>query len=640
MKNPLRRIERSITLRLSLGILMVVIVVFATALGFLFIRSRALVKQEAINRATRALAGTALRVEGYLNEVEDATNNTEWLILQHTVPDSLPHYTHRIVQLNPNIKGSVITMEPNYFPQQGRNFSAYSVRLADTVATTINTQHEYYSLSWYKVPRQRNESCWVDPFIDTHEGEFSSDELVTSYCKPLHNEKGQFIGVISTGLSLQWLSKIITEKKPYPHSYCIMLGTDGTYYVHPDPSKLYHQTIFTAISAHLNPDIVSLGHEMMSAKTGHLRVHIEGEPSLVFYQPIAQTGWSIALVCPESDIFSSYTRLIYILIPLIVIGLILLLIVCKKIISHQLRPLDQLAQLTHNIALRHYDQRIPHTIRLDMVGQLQNSFASMQESIDQHISHLHQMNEQTEERNRELVTASQLAQEADQQKNAFLQDVSHQIRTPLNIIVGFMQVLRDTFPLLSPEELDSFTDTMKQNSTTVLRMVQMFFDISRIGDILKLELTDVVNINEIARKALQGFHDKLPHDVPIRFHTSLPDTATVHTNGTYLHRTLRELLFNEKKFAAQSDISFIVETTPSTESEQRLRFILQDTGKGIPANEREHIFEPFIKLDYYSEGLGLGLGLSRQAAQLLGGTLTLDPTYTQGARFILEIPLR
>ena len=98
MKNPLRRIERSITLRLSLGILMVVIVVFATALGFLFIRSRALVKQEAINRATRALAGTALRVEGYLNEVEDATNNTEWLILQHTVPDSLPHYTHRIVQ--------------------------------------------------------------------------------------------------------------------------------------------------------------------------------------------------------------------------------------------------------------------------------------------------------------------------------------------------------------------------------------------------------------------------------------------------------------------------------------------------------------------------------------------------------------
>ena len=69
-----------------------------------------------------------------------------------------------------------------------------------------------------------------------------------------------------------------------------------------------------------------------------------------------------------------------------------------------------------------------------------------------------------------------------------------------------------------------------------------------------------------------------------------------------------------------------------------IRIIVEDTGPGIAPDDRERIFEPFVKLNNFDEGLGLGLGLSKQHAQNLGGTLTLDPSYTHGARFILEFP--
>ena len=94
------------------------------------------------------------------------------------------------------------------------------------------------------------------------------------------------------------------------------------------------------------------------------------------------------------------------------------------------------------------------------------------------------------------------------------------------------------------------------------------------------------------------------------------------------------MLLNAKKFASDKQVNMLVRVVDET----KLQFIVEDKGKGISEEERGHIFDPFVKLDSFSEGLGLGLGLSLHHARLLGGNLTLDPTYKEGARFILEIP--
>ena len=208
MKSPFYHINRSLSLKLCLGILLFVVIVFILSLGFLFERSRAMVRQEGIAHAELMLDNISQRVMGYLNEVEVATNNIEWLVLENLRPDSLLNYSRRVVEQNPNINGCSITMEPGYFPELGRNFSAYSLRDHDSIETVLEAPYNYYEKVWYRTPREKNEACWVDPYNDYNEGTLSSPVMIASYCLPLKDQNGYCIGVIATDLSITWRSPI------------------------------------------------------------------------------------------------------------------------------------------------------------------------------------------------------------------------------------------------------------------------------------------------------------------------------------------------------------------------------------------------------------------------------------------------
>lgn len=634
MKSPVYHINRSLSLKLCFGILLCVVVVFTISLGFLFERSRRMVKQEAVAHAEHVLANISLRVRGYLDEVEISTENIEWLVMENLEPDSLFNYARRVVEQNPNVNGCSITMEPDFFPQYGRNFSVYSLRDHDSIVSVFEKPYNYYEKVWYKTPREKNQACWVDPYNDFNEDALSSPVMIASYCKPLKTNDGDFVGVIATDLSIKWLSQTISAEKPYPSAYYLMLGSDGHYFVHPDRVKLVHESIFSVVDAREHQDIITLGHEMTSGKKGNMRVNIDGEPCIVVYQPLQGTQWSIAMVCPEDEITSSYSRMAYFLLPILIIGLLLMLVVCWKVIQHFIRPLDQLAQQSRQITDGNYDEPLPPSTRKDVVGTLQNGFISMQKSIGEQIANIKKVNEETEQRNNELLAANTLIEDADHRKASFIHDVSIQIRTPLNIIAGFMQVLRETYSVLPPEEVATFTEMMKQNTATIHRMANMIFDVSRLDPQQKLDVSKEVAVFPVVQEAINTFQEKDTADaVDFNFQTDLVDDYTIHTNRLYLLRVLRELLLNAKKFSSDKKVNFTVDV-----KDNMLRFIVEDKGVGIAQAEQEHVFAPFVKLDNFSEGLGLGLGLAQHNARLLGGNLSLDPTYTEGARFILEIP--
>ena len=131
-----KHIRQSLSTKLCLDILFVVVLIFSLSLGFLYWQSRNIIRQEAIDEASHVLDNTALRVKGYMVEVETATRNILWLVNLHTHDqDSLLKYTHRIVANHPNTNGCSITMEPDFYPGDEYGFSAYSVRL-DNHSTT------------------------------------------------------------------------------------------------------------------------------------------------------------------------------------------------------------------------------------------------------------------------------------------------------------------------------------------------------------------------------------------------------------------------------------------------------------------------------------------------------------------------
>lgn len=636
-------VRRAFARKLSIGILLLAIPIFVVSLGILFTQSRHMIRLEAVGRANSVLNSTMQRISRNLLTIETATNAYSWLIERSLQPDSLLAYSRRVVQLNPHIDGCSISAEPDVFPQYGKYFSVYTVRETDTITTVIEEEYDYFSKIWYKTPRDLNKPCWVAFFDESDSLELTIDGMVASYGRPLYNADNRFVGIVSTDLSLLHLSKLISVEKPYPNSYFMMIDDQGRYFVHPDSTKLFTQTIFSGADPRRQTDLIALGHEMTAGNQGRMNAVIDGVSCLVCYKPVPGTSWSLAIVCPDSDVLASYHRLTYIVIPLLIIGLLVIVTLCSRAVGQTIHPLNELLDKTQSIAAGNMEVYIPHTQREDVIGNLQNSFATMLQSLNFHMGIVRYSSYQTKLRNEELEHATKLVQEADRQKTAFIQNVTHQIRTPLNIIMGFAQILgKESEDQLIEEEVKSLTSTMAHNSRLLSRIVLMLFDSSDSGTTKeKIEAAkhESVPCNDVAREAVSYVKVYYPN-LYIYFLSEVADDFCIETNRFFLMLSLRELLYNAAKYSDQQNISLRITHSRLSKGHAggSVQFIVEDTGKGIAPEDRESIFKFFTKVDDLSQGLGLGLPLSKRHAQNLGGDLTLDTDYQQGCRFILEIP--
>lgn len=634
MKNLSHHIRRSLSLDLSLGFLLVAITIFVAALGIVFILSGNIIHQRAREHAEAELSTTMQRVRTYLSTVETAVNSNEWLVLDNLQPDALLQLSRRIVQLNRNVNGCSITAEPYLFPQYGRYFSAYSIVSGDSVITQREAPYEYFEKPWYKTAKKAGKACWVEPFDDYNEGTLYTDQMIASYSRPIYKGE-EMIGIISCDLSLPKLTETVKAEKPYPHAYYMLIGHQGHYFVHPDSVRLFNHTVFGDDAHQADKGLAALGREMTAGKRGSMEVDIDGVPSLVCYQPVPNTQWSLALVCPDSDIMRIYYRLTFISALIGVVGLLAIMLLGRHLVKRAISPLNLLLKQSGQIAEGQYDQQIAVSGRSDVVGVLQDSFAAMQQSLRTHLKDIEQANAETKKRNEELVRATELAKESDRQKTTFIQNMTHQVRTPLNIITGFAQVLRDSMGVMPAKEVKDITDMMDHNAKHLCRMLLMLFDCSDTGineeRNIKLNMKRV-SCNEIARQSMAYIHEHFP-DLPIRFETALADDCSILTNELYMMRSLRELLYNSAKYSDKLHVSVSL-----TETDTTVRFVVEDTGNGIPASYLPDMYTPFTKVDDLSVGLGLGLPLTMRHVENLGGTMTLDSSYTEGCRFIIEMP--
>ncbi|WP_084162984.1 SpoIIE family protein phosphatase [Prevotella sp. RM4] len=390
MNEVIAYIRRKLSIRVSLWVVMFAAVIFVAALGFLFYQSREAVRQEAIHRATTILDRTSLQVEGILNRVEVATNMTVWLVQRHpNVADSMFVYSEGTLRNNPDFYSCSIAFEPYYFKEYGRYFSAYSKYEGDSIRTLQggSDNYQYFFMDWYLMPTLLGHPCWTDPYMDL-DAPTNTYEMVTTYCQAIKNKQGAVIGVINTSLSINWLSQTISSVKPYPNSYSIMIGRGGTYFVHPDSTKITRQTIFTQTMLEPDTALTALGHAMQRGEEGMRRMVIDGKDSYVFYKPLGKTGCSMAIVCPESDIFGGFNRLRHTVMGIVFVGLLVMLCVFINVITRELKPLHRLAREAETIASGNFDAELPDFERTDEIGQLSHSFGYMQQSLVRYIDEL------------------------------------------------------------------------------------------------------------------------------------------------------------------------------------------------------------------------------------------------------------
>ena len=390
MNEILKYIRRKLSIRVSLWVVLFATIIFTVALGFLFFQSREAVRQEAISHASQILDKTSLRVEGILNRVEVASNMTKWLVSRHPdKADSMFVYSRSMLANNPDFYNCSIAFEPYYFKDKGRYFSAYTKHIGDSLRTIQggSDSYQYFFTDWYLMSTLLDKPSWTEPYMDLDVATNTS-EMVTSYCQTIKNKDGQKIGVINTSLSISWLSNTISAIKPYPNSYSIMIGRGGTYFVHPDSTKITRQTIFTQTLEHPDTAMVALGHAMQRGEEGMKHMNIDGKDCYVFYKPLGNTGCSMAIVCPEKDIFGGFDRLRRSVMAIVITGLLLMLFLFIRIITRELSPLRRLAHEAETIASGHFDAELPDFERIDEIGQLSQSFGNMQQSLVKYIEEL------------------------------------------------------------------------------------------------------------------------------------------------------------------------------------------------------------------------------------------------------------
>ena len=238
---------------------------------------------------------------------------------------------------------------------------------------------------------------------------------------------------------------------------------------------------------------------------------------------------------------------------------------------------------------------------------------------------------------KQLDKAYQHALRSDNMKTIFIQNMSHEVRTPLNIITGFAQVIADPDMAPSPQERQDIAKMVLKSTHTITRQIDEILELSMNETAGRIEDVDQVDVAELLSHLIGEHEENLKEGVVMKFDNALPDNFTLATNKSHLNRMVDILLDNACKYTVEGSITLKAETA---EKPRRLKITVEDTGCGIAPEEAAHIFERFVKLDTFKEGLGLGLTLCRILAKRMDGTVELDSTYEgPGARFVISIPL-
>ena len=233
----------------------------------------------------------------------------------------------------------------------------------------------------------------------------------------------------------------------------------------------------------------------------------------------------------------------------------------------------------------------------------------------------------------QLNTAYQHALESDKMKTRFIQNVSHEVRTPLNIISGFSQVIADPSLTESDEERQNMAAMMQKSAQQITNLIDEIIGLSLIESSTTVVKDDIVKVNQLLESVVADFEDAVSPQVALRMDSELEPDFSIATNKNMLYRIVGALTDNAIKYTEKGSVTLKARTVAQT-----LLLTVEDTGCGIPADQAEHIFERFVKLDSFKQGIGLGLPLSRKLAEQLGGIVTLDTTYYLGASFVVTLP--
>ncbi|AEX23038.1 response regulator [Vibrio sp. EJY3] len=364
------------------------------------------------------------------------------------------------------------------------------------------------------------------------------------------------------------------------------------------------------------------------------------EAIIAAYAPVKTRGvnWALVVQLPEKDAFSRIHQLEKLFVIAMLTAIILVVIASHYLSNFITSPLLKLTWAAERVSAGDLDENTFDTVRKDEIGRLAISFERMQRSIREKIQTIKKQNEELESNIRLIQKQNDELQLADKLKDEFLATTSHELRTPLHGMVGIAETLisgaNGTIPANQKYQLDIIIKSGQRLANLVDDLLD--YHKMRYGsmDIQK----SAVNLASSTRLVLE-LSSHLLGNKTIRIINQVPnDLKAVSADPQRLEQVLYNLIGNAIKYTSEGKIVISAGVV-----DDLVRVQVVDTGQGIPAEHLEHIFEPLIQAGQdesrYRQGAGLGLSISRQLIELMGGSLYVSSQPMVGTTFSFTLPL-
>ena len=230
-----------------------------------------------------------------------------------------------------------------------------------------------------------------------------------------------------------------------------------------------------------------------------------------------------------------------------------------------------------------------------------------------------------------LINAKEKAEESDKLKSAFVANMSHEIRTPLNAIVGFAEILNE---IEDPNERINLNLIIKKNSEHLLQLVDDILDLSRIeSNSITLKFSNF-DLFDLCQQTLISVSSSVHRDNKVNLSLNMEYNCILFNDKTRVSQIITNFLNNAIKFTPKGDI---VLATRKLDND-KIEISVTDTGIGIKEEDKNSIFERFVKINSFSQGSGLGLSICKSIIEKLNGEIGVESTFGNGSKFWIILP--